>query len=113
MMQHARHRPSPNIRVARRRETIFIVGTISFMALLSLWTFIAFAMTSDGFARFLTATVTINYAFGMWTRSFAIDRGSNAQLLAAFVPLSAAMMVAGGWYPTMILVGFIPLFIFH
>ncbi|HXZ17592.1 MAG TPA: EAL domain-containing protein [Roseiarcus sp.] len=48
----------------------------------------------------------------MWTRSFATDRGINAQILVAFVPLSAAMVVAGGWYPWMIFVGFIPLFAF-
>jgi diguanylate cyclase (GGDEF)-like protein/PAS domain S-box-containing protein len=112
MRQHARRLPSADIRIARRRETIFIIGQVSFMALLSLWTFVAFSMTEDGFARFLTSTVTICYAFGMWTRSFAIDRGSNVQLVVAFVPLSAAMIAAGGWYPTMILVGFVPLLIF-
>jgi diguanylate cyclase (GGDEF)-like protein/PAS domain S-box-containing protein len=30
----------------------------------------------------------------------------------AFVPLSAAMVLAGGWYPSTILVAFIPLFLF-
>jgi diguanylate cyclase (GGDEF)-like protein len=82
------------------------------MGLLAVWTLVAFWVTDDGFTRFLTATITIPYAFGMWTRSFAIDKGTNAQILVAFVPLSAAMIVAGGWYPTMIFVAFIPLFLF-
>jgi diguanylate cyclase (GGDEF)-like protein len=112
MKRHAESRPSPNIQVARRREFAFLAGAVSFMGLMAIWTFVAFCVTEDPFPRFLTATITISYAFGMWTRSFAIDRGTNAQIIVAFVPLSAAMVVAGGWYPAMIFVAFIPLFLF-
>jgi len=89
-----------------------LVGAVLFMFSLSFWTFDAFVATDDAFTRFFTSAITIPYAFGMWTRSFATDRGINAQILVAFVPLSAAMVVAGGWYPWMIFVGFIPLFAF-
>jgi len=112
MHSHARNVPSATAAAARRRETIFLIGAVLFMFSLSLWTFVAFYVTDDGFTRFFTAAITIPYAFGMWTRSFAIDRGINIQIAAAFIPLSAAMLVAGGWYPSMIVVGFIPLFIF-
>jgi diguanylate cyclase (GGDEF)-like protein/PAS domain S-box-containing protein len=112
MISHARGRPSANVLVARKRETNFLVGAVLFMLSLSVWTFVAFAVTDDGFTRFFAAAITIPYAFGMWTRSFAIDRGINAQIVVAFLPLSAAMVVAGGWYPWMIVVGFIPLFAF-
>jgi diguanylate cyclase (GGDEF)-like protein/PAS domain S-box-containing protein len=112
MRLHARGRPSPNLAVARRWEASFIVGAVVYMGLLAAWTLVAFSVTDDAFTRFLTATITICYAFGMWTRSFAIDRGINAQILVAVVPLSAAMIVAGGWYPTMIVVAFVPLFLF-
>ncbi|WP_158818401.1 bifunctional diguanylate cyclase/phosphodiesterase [Methylocapsa sp. S129] len=112
MTLHARSRPSPNVAVARSRETKFVVGAVTYMALMAIWTLVAFWVTDDGFTRFLTAATTIVYAFGMWTRSFAIDKGINAQIIAAFVPLSAAMVVGGGWYPLAILVGFIPTFLF-
>jgi diguanylate cyclase (GGDEF)-like protein/PAS domain S-box-containing protein len=112
MTLHARNRPSANIAVARRRETIFVAGAIAYMGLLAMWTLVAFWVTDDGFTRFLTATITTGYAFGIWTRSFAIDKGINPQLLVAFVPLSAAMVVAGGWYPAVIFVAIIPLCLF-
>ena len=111
MMLHGRNRPSPDVAAARYRETIFIIGAVVYMGLLATWTFVAFWVTDDAFPRVLISITTISYAFGMLTRSFAIDRGINAQIAVAFVPLSASMMVAGGWYPTMIVVGYIPLFL--
>jgi diguanylate cyclase (GGDEF)-like protein/PAS domain S-box-containing protein len=111
MMLHGRNRPSPDVAAARYRETIFIIGAVVYMGLLATWTFVAFWVTDDAFPRVLISITTISYAFGMLTRSFAIDRGINAQIVVAFVPLSASMMVAGGWYPTMIVVGYIPLFL--
>jgi diguanylate cyclase (GGDEF)-like protein len=112
MMLHARSRPSPSVAIARRRENRFVIGAVAHMAVLAIWTLVAFLVTDDGFTRFLTASTTLVYAFGMWTRSFAIDKGINAQIIVAFVPLSAAMIVAGGWYPVTIFVGFIPTFLF-
>jgi PAS domain S-box-containing protein len=111
MTLHARNRPSPDVAAARSRETVFIVGAVAYMALLATWTLVAFRVTDDGFTRFVTASTTLSYAFGMLTRSFALDKGINAQILVAFVPLSAAMIVAGGWYPATIVVLFIPLFL--
>src|SRR5580693_4038877 len=87
---HANNRPSPNIDAARNREKIFVAGATAQMALLSIWTLVAFVVTDEGFVRFLTMTVTLPYAFGTWTRSFALDRGMNAQIAAALAPLSAA-----------------------
>jgi diguanylate cyclase (GGDEF)-like protein/PAS domain S-box-containing protein len=111
MMLHGRSRPSRDVAAARYRETIFIIGAVVYMGLLATWTFVAFWVTDDAFPRVLISITTISYAFGMLTRSFAIDRGINAQIVVAFVPLSASMIVAGGWYPTMIVVGYIPLFL--
>jgi diguanylate cyclase (GGDEF)-like protein len=48
----------------------------------------------------------------MLTRSFAVYRGINLHLVAAFAPLSAAMIAAGGWYPVAIFVAYIPLTLF-
>jgi len=112
MELHARDLPSANIQLARQRELTFAVGAISSIAALSLWTLAAFWVTELWFTRFLGATMTLAFAFGMLTRSFATYRGMNLQLIAAFVPLSLAMIVAGGWYPFEIAIGFIPLSLF-
>jgi diguanylate cyclase (GGDEF)-like protein len=112
MKLHERSRPSTNIAAARHRETIYVIGAIVYMGVLAIWTFVAFWVTDDGFVRFLTATATTGYAFGMWTRSFAIDKGINAQIVVAFVPLSGALIIGGGWYPIMIFISVIPLFLF-
>ncbi len=97
MLLHAKNLPSASADLARRRETIFLSGAVAYMGVLSTWTLVTFIVTDDGFARFLSASVTVPYAFGMWTRSFALDRGMNAQIAVAFIPLSAALFVAGGW----------------
>ncbi|THD47722.1 MAG: EAL domain-containing protein [Bradyrhizobium sp.] len=109
---HARQRPSPNVEAAHRHERMFAIGAVSSLAAVSLWTLLAFYVTDDGFTRFFAATMTTAFAFGMSTRSFAIYRGVNLQLAAAFIPLSAAMIVAGGWYPVGIFIGFIPLVLY-
>ena len=79
-------------------ETAYAWGVVSFMAVLSTWTFVAFLVTDDAFTRLLALTTTISYAFGMLARSFAIDRGINAQIAIAFIPLSGAMVLVGGYY---------------
>jgi diguanylate cyclase (GGDEF)-like protein len=109
---HARNRPGANVEAAHRQERLFAIGAISSLAAVSLWTLLAFCVTDNGFTRFSAATMTIAFAFGMSTRNFAIYRGVNVQTAAAFVPLSAAMIVAGGWYPVSIVLTFIPLVLY-
>jgi diguanylate cyclase (GGDEF)-like protein len=110
--RHAKQLPSATVKIARRHEMSFAVGACASLAAMALWTFLAFCVTRDSFTQFLGATMTVAYAFGMLTRSYAIYRGINLQLVAAFLPLSAAMIVAGGWYPITIIVGFVPLISF-
>jgi len=109
---HLRKRPSATVDAARKQETIYAFGVVSTISALSLWTLVAFCVTDNGFTRFLAVATTIAYTFGTLTRGFAIFRGVKLQITAAFVPLSAAMIVAGGWYPAAIVVGFIPLILF-
>jgi diguanylate cyclase (GGDEF)-like protein len=109
---HAKQLPSATVKIARRHEMSFAIGACASLTAMALWTFLAFCVTRDSFTQFLGATMTVAYAFGMLTRSYAIYRGINLQLVAAFLPLSAAMIVAGGWYPITIIVGFVPLISF-
>jgi diguanylate cyclase (GGDEF)-like protein/PAS domain S-box-containing protein len=107
--RHAKNLPSPTVEVARKQERIFSRGALASLAGLSLWTLLAFWVTDNSFAQFIGVSMTIAYAFSLMSRSYAIFRGVNQQLLVAFVPLSVAMIVAGGWYPLGIFVGLLPL----
>ncbi len=112
MALHARNRPSASLETARKWEIAYSAGATAYLTALGLWALVTFCVTEDGFSRLLATTLAVCYAFSMWTRSFAISRGNNLQILVAFVPLSAAMIVAGGWYPAAIVFGIIPLAIF-
>ncbi len=111
MIKHARSRPSESVDAARKWERSYVIGATIFMALLGLWTTAVFWETEDGFSRLMATLTTISCAFGIWTRSFAIAKGTNAQLLVAFLPLSAAFAVAGGNYPLLIAIVLIPIFL--
>ncbi len=110
--RHARSVPSASVEIARHQERIFSFGALLSLFGLSLWTLLAFAVTDNSFAQFIGVSMTIAYAFSLMSRSYAIYRGVNMQLVAAFAPLSAAMLVAGGWYPLGIVVGIAPLVLY-
>jgi diguanylate cyclase (GGDEF)-like protein len=109
---HARSVPSATVEIARKQERIFSFGALLSLFGLSLWTLLAFSVTDNSFAQFIGVSMTIAYAFSLMSRSYAIFRGVNIQLVAAFVPLSVAMVVAGGWYPAGIVVGIVPLVLY-
>ena len=111
MKWHSHNRPSINVKRASKHEAAYAVGVIAFTAVLSTWTLVTFCLTDDAFARVLTFSATIAYTFGMLARSFAIDKGQNAQIAAGFAPLAVAMLVAGGLYPLLIVFLLIPLFL--
>jgi diguanylate cyclase (GGDEF)-like protein len=110
--RHAQSLPSSTVEIARRHERNFSLGALAGLAGLSLWTLLAFCLTANSFAQFIGVTMTIAYAFSLMSRSYAIFRGVNQQLVVAFVPLSIAMIAAGGWYPLGIFVGIIPLVLY-
>jgi len=112
MGMHARQRPSANVAAARRQERIYAIGAVASLTALSFWTFLAFYASQDSFARLIGTTMTIAYAFGMLTRSFATYRGMDLLLVAGFTPIAAGLVAAGGWYPAGILVGLLPLVVF-
>ena len=108
----ARHIPISSIEIAHRQEFIFAIGAAASLSAISGWSFAAFCVTEEPFVRFISASMTIAFAFAMTTRNFAIYRGSTLQIVSTYVPLSAAMIVGGGWYPVAIVLGFIPLALF-
>ena len=109
---HSRSIPSATVAIARRQEWTFSLGALSSLATLSLWTLLAFSLTENSFTQFLGVSMTTAYAFNLMSRSYATYRGVNLQVVVAFVPLSLAMIVAGGWYPSAIVVGILPLVLY-
>jgi diguanylate cyclase (GGDEF)-like protein/PAS domain S-box-containing protein len=112
LSRQAKSRSNLTVEKARHYELQYALGTVLSLGAISLWTLLAFCISDSAFVRFFSAVLSIAFPFGMLSRSFAIYRGINYQLLAAFLPLTAAMIVAGGWYPSAIFVGFIPLALF-
>ena len=106
---HSQSIPSTTVEIARKQEWIFSLGALASLSALSIWTFLAFCITQNSFTQFLGVSMTTAYAFNLMSRSYATYRGVNCQLVVGFVPLSFAMIVAGGWYPSAILVGILPL----
>jgi diguanylate cyclase (GGDEF)-like protein len=112
MVDHARHRPSADAQVARRREFGYLAGVVAYLVALGVWAFVALVVTDDGFTRLFAVTMAMCYALGMWTRSFAIRNGHDLQLLIVFVPVSLGLLIAGGWYPATIVFEIIPLWVY-
>ncbi len=109
---HSRRIPSATVAIARKQEWTFSLGSLASLATLSLWTLLAFTLTDNSFTQFLGVSMTIAYAFNLMSRSYATYRGVNVQLVVGFVPLSFAFIVAGGWYPSAIIVGILPLVLY-
>ncbi len=109
---HLQRIPSANAAIARKQEWTFSLGALASLAALSLWTMVAFWVTSNSFTQFIGVSMTTAYAFNLMSRSYATYRGINLQLVVAFVPLSLAMVIAGGWYPSAIFVGILPLVLY-
>src|SRR5579883_991896 len=112
MIAHAKSRPSPSIEAANKWERNYVIGASIYMALLGLWTVAVFRETDDSFSRIASTLTTVSCAFGIWTRSYAIKKGTNAQLLFAFLPLCAAFVGGGGLSPVLVPIVLVPVFLF-
>ncbi len=82
----------------RNWEYRYVVGAAVHVALLGGWTFVAFAMTNDPFIRLFSFSVTLAYMIGISGRNFASNLLVTSQIVAAALPLAAALFIAGGFY---------------
>ena len=94
----------------RRWEIRYVVGATMSVGLLGTWCFAVFAISDDPFVRLLSFGITLAYIIGTSGRNFASDMLIYAQIIGAAVPLSAAMVVAGGYYYAIIGLIIVPLF---
>jgi diguanylate cyclase (GGDEF)-like protein len=105
---HERAQPSNDIATARRWKHRYILGSTAYMVALGLCALAMFWVSEDGFVRIVAFSGTLVNAVGIATRNFSIRFLTNAQIAATFLPLSAALCVAGGNYPLIILVVLVP-----
>ena len=84
--------------MARRWERRYLTGAATSVALLGSWCYIAFAATSDGFTQLVSFSMTIAYVVGIFGRNFGNARFVIVQILCAWVPMTAALLLHGSLY---------------
>jgi diguanylate cyclase (GGDEF)-like protein len=83
---------------ARRWERLYVAGAAASLALLGIWCFVAFAWTTDPYASLVSFTMTTIYAVGIFGRNFGNVRFVVVQILCAWVPSTAALVLYGNVY---------------
>ncbi len=83
---------------AKRWEYRYVAGaTITYM-LLGLWCYAVFAGTTDSYAHLVSFSTTIGYAMGISGRNFGNIRFVIVQILCAWAPMTAALLIYGNAY---------------
>jgi diguanylate cyclase (GGDEF)-like protein len=84
--------------VARQWERRYVAGAAASVGLLGIWCYIAFSRTSDAFAHLISFSMTIAYVVGIFGRNFGNSRSVIIQILCAWVPITAALLLHGDVY---------------
>jgi len=95
---------------ARQWEYRYVVGAAMSVLLLGIWCYLAFALTDDAFARLVSFTMTIAYVIGIFGRNFGSARFVIVQILCAWIPMTAALLLHGDLYHWIFAVLLIPFF---
>jgi diguanylate cyclase (GGDEF)-like protein len=83
-------------------ELRYVVGSTIHVACFGFGALVVFLVTDDGFCRFAWTTCSLMYMQGIAGRNFATGPLVIIQLLAGFVPMALAMLVAGSFYGALI-----------
>jgi len=83
---------------ARRWEHRYVAGASASVLLLGIWCFVAFSQTSDPFAHLVSFSMTIAYCTGIFGRNFGNARFVVVQILCAWVPMTAALILYGNFF---------------
>jgi diguanylate cyclase (GGDEF)-like protein len=83
---------------AKRWEYRYVVGATATFVVLGFWCYAAFAWTTDAFAHLVSFCTTIGYAMGISGRNFGNIRFVVVQILCAWVPMTAALLIYGNIY---------------
>src|SRR2546423_5872566 len=84
--------------VARRWERRYVAGAAASVGLLGIWCYVAFARTFDPFAHLVSFSMTVAYVVGIFGRNFGNSRFVIVQILCAWTPMTAALLLYGDIY---------------
>lgn len=98
-------------RAALRWQLRYVVGAACHVAMLGVWCFVSFLRTSDPSVQLLSFSLTLAYLIGVSGRNFASRSLVISQMVAAGVPMTAALLVAGPAYYPIILLVLLPFFL--
>ena len=87
-----------------------MAGAAAHVMLLGMWCLVAFIKTSDPFVQTFSFALTLAYAIGISGRNFASNLLVLAQIVCAGVPMTAALLLVGGWYYAIFACVLIPFF---
>jgi diguanylate cyclase (GGDEF)-like protein len=97
--------------VARRWERRYVTGAAASVGLLGIWCYIAFATTNDEFAHLVSFSITIAYVVGIFGRNFGNSRSVIVQILCAWAPMTAALLLHGSVYHWIFAALLVPFFL--
>lgn len=94
----------------RHWEHRYVLGAAVYVALLGLWTFATFVLTTDPFIHLFTFSMSLAYMIGVSGRNFASKLLVLALIVCAGIPLSASLFAQGGFYYTIFGLVLLPFF---
>src|SRR5690606_30002663 len=99
MLAYSRRKPGgDDYREARRWEIRYICGSGAFVAVLSLWCFLTFALSSDPAVHLISFSVSLAYLVGVTGRNFSSDQLVTTQAVCAGVPMIAGLIIQENIY---------------
>ncbi len=84
--------------IAQRWESGYVVGASASVGLLGTWCFLSFAVTEDAFSRLISFAMTIGYVIGIFGRNFGSPKFVLVQIVCAWLPMTAALLIFGNVY---------------
>jgi diguanylate cyclase (GGDEF)-like protein len=98
-------------RETRRWEKRYIVGSGAFVAILSLWCFLTFALTDDPAVHLISFSMSLAYLVGVTGRNFSSDQLVTTQAICAGVPMIAGLAIQQNVYYAFLASLLIPFFL--
>jgi PAS domain-containing protein len=112
MLAYSRRKPgADSYRETRRWEKRYIFGSGTFVAILSLWCFLTFALTTDPAVHLISFSVSLAYLVGVTGRNFSSDQLVTTQALCAGVPMIAGLIIQQDLYYAFLASLLIPFFL--
>ncbi len=84
--------------IAKRWEYRYSTAASASVALLGIWCFLSFSRTHDAFAELVSFSMTGAYVAGIFGRNFANARFVAIQIICAWAPMTAVLLLYGTWF---------------